>query len=74
LAALPRCWVPEAASCSATVVVPDRPEDAVIPLEEGFDRPGTAVEQLAWLREAGLGAELVWTEQDLAVLRGDRPG
>jgi hypothetical protein len=46
----------------------------VIPLEEGFDRPGTAVEQLAWLREAGLGAELVWTEQDLAVLRGDRPG
>jgi tRNA (cmo5U34)-methyltransferase len=54
------------------VVVPDRPEDAVIPLEEGFDRPDTAEEQLGWLREARLDAEIVWTEQDLAVLRGDR--
>jgi tRNA (cmo5U34)-methyltransferase len=55
------------------VVVPDRPDDAVIPLEEGFDRPDTAEAQLAWLHGAGLDAELVWAAQDLAVLRGDRP-
>ncbi len=55
------------------VVVPDGPEDAVIPLEEGFDRPDTAEAQLEWLRAAGLEAEVVWAAQDLAVLRGDRP-
>ena len=55
------------------VVVPDRPEDVVIPLEEGLDRPDTAEAQFAWLRKAGLDAELVWKVQDLAVLRGDRP-
>jgi tRNA (cmo5U34)-methyltransferase len=55
------------------VVVPDRPEDAVIPLEEGFDRPDTAEAQLAWLRGAGLDAKVVWTVDDLAVLRADRP-
>jgi tRNA (cmo5U34)-methyltransferase len=55
------------------VIVPARPEDAVIPLEEGFDRPDTAEAQLEWLRDAGLEAEVVWIAQDLAVLRGDRP-
>jgi tRNA (cmo5U34)-methyltransferase len=55
------------------VVVPVRLEDVVIPLEEGFDRPDTAEAQLDWLLGAGLDAEIVWTEQDLAVLRGDRP-
>ena len=55
------------------VVLPDRPEDAVIPLEEGFDRPDSAAAQIAWLRETGLDAEIMWTAQDLAVLRGDRP-
>lgn len=43
------------------VVVPDRPEDAVIALEEGFDRPDTADAQLSWLCGAGLDAEVVWT-------------
>jgi tRNA (cmo5U34)-methyltransferase len=55
------------------VVIPDRAEDGVIPLEEGFDRPDTAEAQVDWLRAAGLHAEVVWSEQDLAVLRGDRP-
>jgi tRNA (cmo5U34)-methyltransferase len=54
------------------VVVPDPPEDAVIPLEEGFDRPDSAEAQVEWLRAAGLAAEVVWAAQDLAVLRGDR--
>jgi len=55
------------------VVVPDEPEDAVIPLEEGFDLPDTADAQLEWLRAAGLDAELVWKLQDLAVLSAVRP-
>jgi tRNA (cmo5U34)-methyltransferase len=55
------------------VVVPDRPEDAVVPLEDGFDRPDRADAQLAWLRQTGLDAEMTWNEQDLAVLLGDRP-
>ena len=55
------------------VVVPDCPDDAVIPLEEGFDRPDTIEAQLSWLRAAGLDSDVVWMAQDLAVLRGDRP-
>jgi tRNA (cmo5U34)-methyltransferase len=55
------------------VVIPERAEDAVVPLEEGFDRPDTAEAQVEWLRAAGLDAEVVWAEQYLAVLRGDRP-
>jgi tRNA (cmo5U34)-methyltransferase len=54
------------------VVVPESPEDAVIPLEEGFDRPDTIAAQLGWLADAGLEAEVVWSAQDLAVLRADR--
>jgi tRNA (cmo5U34)-methyltransferase len=54
------------------VVVPVRSEDAVIPLEEGFDRPDTVAAQLRWLAGAGLEAEVVWSAQDLAVLRADR--
>lgn len=53
------------------VVIPDRADDAVIPLEEGFDRPDTVEAQLRWLREAGLDAAVLWAAQDLAVLRGD---
>jgi tRNA (cmo5U34)-methyltransferase len=56
------------------VVVPDDPQDAVIPLEEGFDRPDSAGAQLTWLRGAGLDAGVVWAVQDLAVLCGNRAG
>jgi hypothetical protein len=45
------------------LVVPGRSEDAVMPLEEGFDRPDTAQAQLEWLRAAWLEAEVVWSEQ-----------
>jgi tRNA (cmo5U34)-methyltransferase len=44
----------------------------VAPLTEGYDKPSTALEQLGWLREADLEAELVWEHDDLALLRGDR--
>jgi tRNA (cmo5U34)-methyltransferase len=50
------------------VVVPERPEEAVIPLTPGFDLPDRVTDQLAWLEAAGLGAHLVWADRDLAVL------
>jgi tRNA (cmo5U34)-methyltransferase len=54
------------------VVVPERPEDATIPLEEGFDLPDSVADQLAWLTEAGLRATVAWSARDLAVLVADR--
>ena len=53
------------------VVVPERPEDAVIPIEEGFDLPDSLADQLAWLTEAGLSPTVVWSRQDLAVVTAD---
>jgi tRNA (cmo5U34)-methyltransferase len=44
----------------------------VAPLTEGYDKPSSALDQLAWLRAAGFDAELVWEHDDLALLRGDR--
>jgi hypothetical protein len=44
----------------------------VTPLTEGYDLPDSAVDQLAWLREAGFAAELLWELWDLAVLRARR--
>ena len=54
------------------VVVPERPEDAVIELTRGFDLPDRADDQLAWLEAAGFDAQVVWSERDLAVLVADR--
>jgi tRNA (cmo5U34)-methyltransferase len=56
----------------ADVVVPKRPEQAVTPLTPGFDLPDSAANQLGWLGDAGLDAELVWERGDLAVLRAAR--
>mgnify|MGYP003403039386 CR=1 FL=1 len=55
----------------ADVVVPAQAEDAVVPLEEGFDFPDPLPEQMAWLSEAGFAATVVWSYQDLAVVRAD---
>src|SRR5919201_623370 len=38
----------------ADVVVPERPEDAVIPCTPGFDLPDPVPDQLEWLEAAGL--------------------
>ena len=56
------------------VVIPVDPADAVTPLSGGHDRPSTLAEQLDWLAEAGFEATGVWAEQDLVVVRADRPG
>jgi tRNA (cmo5U34)-methyltransferase len=51
------------------VVVPDRPEDALIEIDWVVDLPDRAADQLEWLEEAGFEPELVWTHRDLAVIR-----
>ena len=56
----------------ADVVVPERPEDVVTPIEEGYDLPDRLDAQLDWLREAGLEPELVWAARDLAVVAATR--
>ncbi|TMK91560.1 MAG: class I SAM-dependent methyltransferase, partial [Actinobacteria bacterium] len=56
----------------ADVVVPERPEDAVIPCTPGFDLPDPVPDQLQWLREAGLRPRVTWARRDLAVLVGER--
>jgi tRNA (cmo5U34)-methyltransferase len=51
------------------VVVPERPEDAVIEIDWVYDLPSRVDEQLDWAREAGFtDAEAVSIRPDLAVL------
>jgi tRNA (cmo5U34)-methyltransferase len=57
----------------ADVVVPERDEDVVTPIDWEYDLPDRVDDQLDWLREAGLEAETVWAYKDLAVLRARRP-
>jgi len=56
----------------ADVVVPEREEDAQIPIDWVMDLPDRADDQLEWLRDAGFEAEAVWTFKDLAVIRAAR--
>ena len=56
------------------LVVPQDAADAVTPLSDGYDRPSSAADQLAWLDDAGFDATVAWSERDLAVLRADRRG
>ena len=55
------------------VVVPERADDALTPLTEGFDRPDPISDQLAWLEDAGFEARVAWAWKDVAVLVADRP-
>jgi len=58
----------------ADVVVPVDPADVVTPIDDdGYDKPDTVADQLAWLSAAGFRAGLSWEHRDLAVLVGDRP-
>jgi tRNA (cmo5U34)-methyltransferase len=56
----------------ADVVVPDDPADAITPLDEGYDRPSSAAQQLQWLADAELAPALRWQRRDLAVFVADR--
>jgi tRNA (cmo5U34)-methyltransferase len=54
------------------VVVPEREEDAQIPIDWEMDLPDRVDDQVRWLEEAGLETEVVWTFKDLAVLSAAR--
>jgi tRNA (cmo5U34)-methyltransferase len=56
------------------VVVPERPEDAAIEIDWGYDLPSSVAEQLDWLREAGFDAEASYVRPDLAVFVARHPG
>jgi len=49
------------------VVVPERPEDAVIEIDGVYDVPSSVAEQLDWLRSAGFDADVTHIRPDLAV-------
>ena len=52
------------------VIVPDDPADTVTPIDqdEGYDLPDRVDDQLRWLAEAGLAAEVRWLDRDLVVV------
>ena len=51
------------------VVVPERPEDAVIEIDWEYDLPSSVAEQRAWLTEAGFDeTEATYVRADLAVI------
>jgi len=56
----------------ADVIVPERQEDVVTPIDGVMDLPDRLDDQVAWLRQAGFEAEPVWTFKDLAVVRAQR--
>jgi tRNA (cmo5U34)-methyltransferase len=56
----------------ADVVVPEREEDVVTPIDNVYDLPDRVDDQLAWLQDAGFDAETVWLHKDLAVIRAAR--
>jgi tRNA (cmo5U34)-methyltransferase len=53
------------------VVVSEQPEDAEIELSEGYDKPDTVEDQLAWLADAGFDVRVTWARKDLAVFSAD---
>jgi tRNA (cmo5U34)-methyltransferase len=55
------------------VVVPERPEDADVPLAPEYDVPDRARDQVAWLREIGFDARIVWERGDIVIVVADRP-
>jgi tRNA (cmo5U34)-methyltransferase len=56
----------------ADLVVPDDEADVVTFIDGEYDLPDRLEDQLAWLRDAGLDAETVWSYKDLAVIRATR--
>jgi tRNA (cmo5U34)-methyltransferase len=54
------------------VVVPDKPADAVTPVDAEYDLPDTVEDQLRWMGDAGFAATVTWQGGDLAVMVADR--
>ena len=53
------------------VVIPTHDVAEPVPLEDGVDRPSSLDDQLDWLRAAGLSAEVILAEDDLAIVAAD---
>jgi tRNA (cmo5U34)-methyltransferase len=53
------------------VVIPDKPSDAVTPVDGEYDRPDTIEDQLGWMTVAGFEATASWQCGDLAVMVAD---
>ena len=51
------------------IVVPERPEDAVIYVDGVYDVPSSTAEHIGWLREAGFEPEVTLVRSDLAVFK-----
>lgn len=49
------------------VIVPERPEDAVVEIDGVYDTPSSVADQLAWLDEAGFTTTVTQIRTDLAV-------
>jgi tRNA (cmo5U34)-methyltransferase len=47
--------------------------EATVPLTEDYDKPSPAEEQVEWMEDAGLRAQVSWQEDDLALFIADRP-
>jgi tRNA (cmo5U34)-methyltransferase len=60
--------VPNGLFVLGDVVVPEREEDAQIPIDWEYDLPDRVDDQLEWLRAVGFDPEVVWTFKDLAVM------
>jgi tRNA (cmo5U34)-methyltransferase len=56
----------------ADLIVPEREEDVLTPIDWVMDLPDRLDDQLGWLREAGFEAEPFWVHKDLAVVRARR--
>jgi len=54
------------------VVIPERADDVQIEIDWVIDMPDRVIDQLEWLHDAGLDAELVWSHRNLAVIRAIR--
>jgi tRNA (cmo5U34)-methyltransferase len=54
------------------VIVPERPEDAVIEIDGVYDTPSTVTEQLGWLDDAGFTTTVTQIRPDLAVFCAKR--
>jgi tRNA (cmo5U34)-methyltransferase len=57
----------------ADVIVPERLEDVVTPIDGVYDLPDRLDDQLEWLAAAGFEADPLWVDRDLAVVRAIRP-
>jgi tRNA (cmo5U34)-methyltransferase len=64
---LARVIMPEGRFVLGDVVVPERPEDAVIEIDWVMDLPSSVPDQLGWLDEAGFDADTTLVREDLAV-------